>query len=102
MVGAWAVLDQSFRAALAALRATLLRERELSSAHRAALADATLGDAERMALQEQIAAHAATVSRARNRLETALAQRAASRLGTSQGGEDRLSAEGLELLAPSP
>jgi hypothetical protein len=55
-----------------------------------------------MDLQEQLAAHAATVARARKRLETALAQRAASRLGTPREAEDALSAEGLTLLAPSP
>jgi hypothetical protein len=96
---AFASLDQSLRASLEELQREKARERELTAAHRAAL---TVPGPERMALQAQLSAHAAILSRARRRLETALAQRAASRLSTARGVEDRLSGEARMLLEPSP
>lgn len=94
-----AVLDQDLRTSLGELTRAREHERELLAAHRSALADA---GTERMALQAELALHAASLSRARARLRTALAQRSASRLGTELGLEDRLSREARLELDPSP
>ncbi len=96
---AFALLDKTLRTCSDSLRKEQARMADLLVAHRGALAE----NAERrMAVQGEIAAQAAKLARAKERLELALNQRAASRLSTARQPEDALSAEARALLAPSP
>jgi hypothetical protein len=95
----FALLDKTLRSAGDSLRKEQARMADLLIAHRGSLAE----NAERrMAVQGEIATQAAKLARAKERLELALNQRAASRLSTERGPEDGLSAEARALLAPSP
>ena len=95
----FALLDKALRSASDSLRKEQARMADLLIAHRGALAD----NAERrMAVQGEIAAQAAKLARAKERLSLALDQRAASRLSTARAPEDALASEARALLAPSP
>jgi hypothetical protein len=100
--GAFGSLEAALRARLTETEGELARERELVTAHRATLSAGEDAGEQRMALQSELAAHAETLSRAKDRLRTALAQRAASGLSSARGSEDRLSQDARQLLAPSP
>jgi hypothetical protein len=95
----FATLDKALRAASDTLRKEQARMAEILAAHRAALGEAA---DRRMALQSELATEAGKLARAKERVELALGQRAASRLNTAQASEDALSAEARALLAPSP
>jgi hypothetical protein len=98
----FALLDKALRAASEALRKEHARTAEILIDHRAAVAE---GAERRMAVQSELAKQAAKQARAKERLELALEQRAASRLHTARGteaAEDALSREARALLTPSP
>jgi hypothetical protein len=102
-------LDKTLRTCSDSLRKEQARMADLLVAHRGALAEHA---ERRMAVQAEIAAQAAKLARAKERLELALNQRAASRLNTAapangsarepNPADDGLSAEARALLAPSP